>query len=409
MNTLAAPFDVDLIRNQFPVLHQEINGNPLIYFDNAATTQKPRRVIEAISDYYKNYNANIHRGIHTLAERATNAFEQTRQNVARFIGAEEEEVIFTYGTTDSINLVARAFGAKFIKEGDEILITAMEHHSNIVPWQILCSETGARLRVVPIDDRGDIILEEYQKLLCERTRLVSLIHVSNALGTINPVDEMIRMAHDQGAKILVDGAQAAQHLAVDVKTLDCDFYAFSAHKLFGPTGVGILYGKKALLEEMQPYRSGGEMIQEVTFEKTTYNALPYKFEAGTPHIAGVVAFNEALEFIEELGKDQLLRHEQSLLNRATELLQNIERVKIFGKARKKIGVLSFTVEGIHHFDLGMLFDAKGIAVRTGHHCAQPLMSRFGIEGTVRASFSAYNTLKEIEYFGDTLNSILKRW
>lgn len=409
MNTLTAPFDVELIRNQFPVLHQEINGNPLIYFDNAATTQKPRRVIEALSDYYKNYNANIHRGIHTLAERATNAFEQTRQNVARFIGAEEEEIIFTYGTTDSINLVARAFGAKFVKEGDEILITAMEHHSNIVPWQILCSETGARLRVVPIDDRGDIILDEYQKLLCERTKLVSLIHVSNALGTINPVDEMIRMAREKGAVILIDGAQAAQHISVDVKTLNCDFYAFSAHKLFGPTGVGVLYGKKALLEEMQPYRSGGEMIQVVTFEKTTYNTLPYKFEAGTPHIAGVVAFNEALEFIGEIGKDQLLRHEQSLLNRATELLQNTERVKIFGKARKKIGVLSFTVEGTHHFDLGMLFDAKGIAVRTGHHCAQPLMSRLGIEGTVRASFSAYNTINEIEYFGDTLNSILKRW
>jgi cysteine desulfurase / selenocysteine lyase len=401
--------DVHEIRRHFPVLHQEVNGRPLVYFDNAATTQKPSAVIEALSRYYSTDNANIHRGIHTLSERATASYELTRKKVASFLNASEEEVIFTYGTTDSINLVARAYGNKHIKVGDEIVITTMEHHSNIVPWQMLCEETGAVLRVVPIDDRGELVLEEYEKLLNGRTRLVALIHVSNALGTINPVDRMTAMAHAAGAVVLLDGAQAAQHLAIDVKALNCDFYAFSAHKLFGPTGVGVLYGRRSLLESMQPYRTGGEMIREVSFEGTTFNDLPYKFEAGTPHIAGVVAFAEALQFLEDLGKEYLLQHEQILLERATALVGTLPRIRLIGTARQKIGVLSFTVDGLHHFDLGMMLDARGIAVRTGHHCAQPLMRRFGIEGTVRASFSVYNTLEEIDYFAESLQNILRRW
>lgn len=396
------------IRKLFPVLNQQVNGKPLIYFDNAATTQKPIQVIQTMVDYYRGYNANIHRGIHTLAERATATFEQTRSDVKEFINASsKEEIIFTYGTTDSINLVAQSFGRKFIKQGDEIILSAMEHHSNIVPWQMVCEENGAHLRIIPINDEGEILLDQFDQLLNSRTKLVSLVHVSNSLGTINPVKEIIKKAHQQGVRVLIDGAQAAAHLPVDVRELDCDFYTFSSHKMFGPTGVGILYGKKEILNEMPPYRGGGEMIREVTFEKTTYNDLPFKFEAGTPNIADVIGFRAAIEFINEISKSSMLLHEKALLAHAHQQLENIEGLKIIGTAREKLGVVSFIIENIHSFDIGVLLDASGIAIRTGHHCTQPLMNRYGIEGTARASFSVYNTFEEIDAMTEVLLKIIK--
>ncbi|HLL96230.1 MAG TPA: cysteine desulfurase [Spirosoma sp.] len=389
--------DIEQIRKDFPVLDQQINGRPLVYLDNAATNQKPLPVIDALTHYYEGYNANIHRGIHHLAEQATAAFEASRRAIQSFLNAKHwEEIILTYGTTDSINLVAQSYGRKFMKEGDEIIISTMEHHSNIVPWQMLCEERGCVLRVIPVDDNGELILEEYEKLLSEQTKLVSVVHVSNSLGTINPVKTIIDKAHAVGAVVLIDGAQASSHLDLDVQALDADFYAFSAHKLYGPTGMGVLYGKKALLDSMPPYRGGGEMIKEVTFAKTTYNELPYKFEAGTPNIADVIAVKTALEYMDGLGKENIAAHEQDLLQYATEQLNELDGLRIIGQAKHKIGVISWVMDGIHHQDTGVILDQQGIAVRTGHHCCQPLMQRFGIAGTTRASFAVYNTRKEVD-------------
>lgn len=402
--------EVEKIRLEFPILHQQVNGKPLIYFDNAATNQKPQRVIEALKRHYQTDNANIHRGIHSLAERSTAAFEGTRKAVQKFINANEaEEIIFTKGTTESINLVAAAYGRKFLSEGDEVLISAMEHHSNIVPWQMICEERGAVLKVMPIDQKGDIILEEVDHLLSEKTKIVAFNHASNSLGTINPVKTLVQKAKHFGAKVLVDGAQATAHLPVNVQDLGVDFYAFSAHKMYGPTGLGVLYGRRNLLEKMPPYQGGGEMIKDVSFSKTTYNDIPYKFEAGTPDIANVIALQAAIEFIHELGKENIAAHEDTLLKYATEKLEEIEGVRIIGKATEKLSLVSYEVAGIHHFDLGMWMDAKGIAVRTGHHCTQPLMDFYGIEGTARASFSVYNTMAEIDAFAEALKDTINKF
>jgi cysteine desulfurase/selenocysteine lyase len=385
------------IRNDFPILSEEINGKPLVYFDNAATTQKPQVVLDALNGYYQHSNANIHRGIHHLAEKATAAFEDTRRSIQSFLNAEfHEEIIFTYGTTDSINLVAQTYGRAFIKEGDEIIISTLEHHSNIVPWQQLCEEKGCVLKVIPINDQGELLIDEYEKLLTERTKFVSVVHVSNALGTINPIKHIIDKAHEVGAKVLIDGAQASSHIDIDVQALDCDFYALSLHKLYGPTGMGVLYGKKDLLNAMPPWRGGGEMIKEVTFKKTTYADLPYKFEAGTPNIADVVAAKTAIDYVETLGKDVIAAHENALLHYATEALKSIQGLRIIGEAKDKVSVISFAIEGLHHQDIGVILDQQGIAIRTGHHCTQPLMQRFGIQGTSRASFAVYNTTSEID-------------
>lgn len=389
--------DINKIRQDFPILDQSINGKKLVYFDNAATTQKPIQVLDALSDYYRGYNANIHRGIHHLAEKATAGFEETRKSVRAFLNAKStEEIIFTYGTTDSINLVVGSYGRKFLSVGDEIIISTLEHHSNIVPWQMLCEERGCVLKVIPINNDGELLMEEYEKLLSEKTKFVSVVHVSNALGTINPIKTIIDKAHAVGAKVLIDGAQASSHIDIDVQALDADFYALSAHKLFGPTGIGVLYGKKELLESMPPYRGGGEMIKEVTFEKTTFADLPYKFEAGTPNIADVVAFKYALDYIQAIGKNNIAAHENELLNYATKQLEQIEGLTIVGKAKEKVSVVSFVLDGIHPQDIGIILDQQGIAVRTGHHCTQPLMQRLGILGTARASFSVYNTFEEID-------------
>ena len=402
--------DIKKIREEFPVLHQEVNGKPLIYFDNAATNQKPKRVIDALSYYYEHDNANIHRGVHTLAERATAAFEDTRKAVQKFIGANEaEEIIFTKGTSESINLVASSWGRKFLNKGDEVLISTMEHHSNIVPWQMVCEERGAILRVMPINPEGEILIEEAKQLMSEKTKLVAFNHASNTLGTVNPVKELTALAHGVGAKVLIDGAQSTSHLDVDVKELDVDFFAFSAHKMYGPTGIGVLYGKRTLLEKMPPYQGGGEMIKDVSFEKTTYNDIPYKFEAGTPDIANVIALKQAIEFIDELGKSNIAAYEHELLSYGSEQLRKIDGVRIVGTAKEKVSVISFEVEGIHHFDLGMWLDAKGIAVRTGHHCTQPLMDHFEIEGTARASFAVYNTKEEIDVFIAALKDIISKF
>lgn len=401
-------FDVEAIRKDFPVLHQEVNGKPLIYFDNAATTQKPQVVIDAISDYYTTMNANIHRGIHTLAERATAAFEETRKVVQQFLNAAEpEEIIFTRGVTDGINLVASSWGRMNVKAGDEVLISAMEHHSNIVPWQLLCEEKGASLKVIPINEAGEIIFEEFLKLLSGKTKIISLVHVSNSLGTINPVEKIIKAARDFNAVVLLDGAQAVSHLEVDVQALDCDFYVFSGHKLYGPTGTGALYGKRALLEAMPPYQGGGEMIKDVSFEKTSFNDIPYKFEAGTPNIAGIAALKYAIQYVNKIGKANMAAHENGLLKYAAENLALIKGFKPIGTAKNKIGVVSFVMNNIHHFDIGMMLDARGIAVRTGHHCTQPLMDFYKIEGTARASFSVYNTKKEIDSLVEGLERIAK--
>lgn len=410
VNTVSSPagLNISKIREQFPVLHQEVNGHPLVYFDNAATTQKPQQVLDALNDYYKSMNANIHRGVHTLADRATQAFEDTRESIRSFINAaEREEVIFTKGTTDGINLITSSWGSANIKPGDEVLISTMEHHSNIVPWQMLCEQKGATLKVIPVDENGDIIPEAFEKLLNENTRLISIVHVSNALGTINPVEMVIEKGHAVGATVVVDGAQASSHLTVDVQALDCDFYVFSGHKMYAPTGTGILYGKRSLLEAMPPYQGGGEMIKEVTFEKTTYNEIPYKFEAGTPNIADIVAFKHAVDFVNSLGRENIAAYEDQLLQHANQRLSAIEGIRFIGTAKRKVGVVSFVVEGVHHFDIGMMLDAKGIAVRTGHHCTQPLMKRFDIDGTVRASFSVYNTTEEIDRLAEGLQAVIK--
>ena len=389
------------------MLQQEINGKPLVYLDNAATSQKPKQVIQALTDYYEGYNANIHRGIHTLAEKATKAFEDTRKSVKKFLNAaHEEEIIFVRGVTEGINLVASSFGKAFINKGDEIIISALEHHSNIVPWQILCEEYGASLKVIPVNDKGELNIEQYKNLLNSRTRLVAINHASNSLGTINPVKEIIELAHAVGAKVLIDGAQSAAHLHIDVQQLDCDFYVISSHKMYGPTGAGTLYGKKALLETMPPYMGGGEMIKDVSFSKTTYNDLPYKFEAGTPNIADVVAMKAAIDFINELGKENIAAYEAELLAYATEKISTIKGVRLIGTAAEKVSVLSFLVDGIHHFDIGQMLDSRGIAVRTGHHCTQPLMDLYGIEGTVRASFLVYNTKEEIDKLAEGLERII---
>jgi cysteine desulfurase/selenocysteine lyase len=408
MITMNNALDIDSIRNDFPILNEIVNGKQLVYFDNAATSQKPRLVLDALSGYYEHYNANIHRGIHHLAEKATSAFEASRRRLQAFLNAPlAEEVIFTYGTTDGINLVAQTYGRKFLKEGDEVIITTMEHHSNIVPWQMLCEEKGCILKVIPINDDGELLMDEYEKLLSERTKFVSVVHASNALGTINPIKTIIEKAHQYGAKVLIDGAQASSHLSIDVQDLDCDFYALSLHKIYGPTGMGILYGKKELLDAMPPYRGGGEMIKEVTFAKTTYNELPYKFEAGTPNIADVVAAKYALDYVDTLGKSNIAAYENELLEYATNAVSEIEGLRIIGKAKEKVSVLSFVIDGIHHQDMGVILDQQGIAVRTGHHCTQPLMQRFGITGTTRASFAVYNTKEEIDRLIQGLHKVKK--
>ncbi|WP_113924542.1 SufS family cysteine desulfurase [Cognataquiflexum aquatile] len=402
------PLNIEEIRATFPVLHQEVNGKPLIYFDNAATTQKPQSVLDALTGYYQNDNSNIHRGAHTLADRATRHYEETREGVKNFINANESaEVIFTKGTTESINLVASSYGRKFITKGDEIIISTLEHHSNIVPWQMLCEEKEAVLKVIPINDKGEILLDEFENMLSDKTKFVSIVHVSNALGTINPVKEIIKKAHQVGAKVLLDGAQSTNHLDIDVQDLDCDFLAFSAHKLYGPTGLGILYGKRSLLEIMPPYQGGGEMIKEVTFAKTTYNEIPFKFEAGTPNIADVIAFQKALDFISIIGKSNIKKHEDELLDHANETFGQIKGFVPVGTAAEKVSVVSFNINGMHPFDVGVMLDANGIAVRTGHHCTQPLMQRLGLEGTVRASFSVYNTKSEIDQMAVSLAKIAK--
>jgi cysteine desulfurase / selenocysteine lyase len=404
LNTI--PFNVLEVRKDFPIISETINGKPLVYLDNAATTQKPRSVLDALAGYYEHTNANIHRGIHHLAEKATAEFEASRRSIQAFLNAPRpEEIIFTYGTTDGINLVAQTYGRAFLKAGDEILISTMEHHSNIVPWQMLCEEKGCILKVIPINDAGELLMDEFEKLLSERTKFVSVVHVSNALGTINPVADIISKAHTVGAKVLIDGAQASSHLDIDVQALDCDFYVFSLHKLYGPTGMGALYGKSELLNSMPPYRGGGEMIKEVTFERTTYNELPYKFEAGTPNIADVIASKTAIDYVEKLGKSAIAEYENHLLHYATEALQSLKGLRIIGTAHEKVSVVSFLMKGIHHQDIGVLLDQQGIAVRTGHHCTQPLMQRFGIPGTTRASFAVYNTTEEIDRLVQGLHKV----
>jgi cysteine desulfurase/selenocysteine lyase len=391
--------DIQKIRADFPVLDQQVNGSPLIYFDNAATTQKPKSVIDALSHYYASDNANIHRGIHALAERATTAFELTRTKIKEFINApSSDQIILTAGTTGSINLVAQTFGRANFSKGDKILISNLEHHSNIVPWQMIAEEKGAVIEVIPVDERGVLDLEAYRNLLDTSVKLVAVNHVSNAIGTINPIAEMIQLAHVHGAKVMIDGAQSIAHLDIDVQALDIDFFAFSAHKLFGPTGVGVLYGKRELLESMPPYQGGGEMIKEVSFDGTTYNELPYKFEAGTPNIADVIAFSAAIDYVNALSKEALFTQELALLAYATEQLSTIPGLRIIGTAPEKIAVISFVMDGIHPQDLGVLLDKFGIAIRTGHHCVQPLMKRFELPGTCRASFAFYNTFEEIDLF-----------
>ena len=393
----ATGWDVERIRQDFPALHQQVHGKPLVYLDNAATTQKPQAVIDALTAYYTRDNANIHRGVHLLSERATDAYESARRRIQRHLNAASpREIVFVRQATEAINLVAASFGRKAVGAGDEIVISAIEHHANIVPWQMLCEEKGARLKVVPVDDRGDLIMDEYARLLGPRTRLVAITQVSNALGTVAPIEEIIRLARRENIPVLLDGAQAAPHQAVDVRALDCDFFVFSGHKTYGPTGIGVLYGKEAWLERMPPYQGGGDMIKMVTFEKTTYNDLPYKFEAGTPHIAGAIGLATALDYMAGLGLDRIAAWEHELLEYGTELLQAVPGVRLIGTARRKAAVLSFVLDGVHPHDVGTILDHEGVAVRAGHHCAMPVMDRFGVPATVRASLGLYNTPAELE-------------
>jgi cysteine desulfurase / selenocysteine lyase len=391
-------FNLREIRDDFPALRQTVYGKNLIYFDNGATSQKPQFVIDAINRYYTKDNANIHRGVHHLSQKATNEYEASRKTIATYINAKHtHEVIFTKGTTDSINLVSYSFG-QLLQKGDEVIISAMEHHSNIVPWQMLCERVGCVLKVIPINKKGEIIYDEYLQILTEKTKLVAVTHISNSLGTINPIKKMIDAAHKVGAKVLIDGAQSIQHTKIDVQALDCDFYVFSGHKVFGPTGIGVLYGKEAILNKMPPYQGGGDMILKVTFEKTTYNELPFKFEAGTPHIAGAICLGKAIEYLNQFNIEDLERHELELADYATDLLLTFEGLHIIGESKKKTSVVSFVVDGAHPFDIGTLLDKQGVAVRTGHHCTQPIMDFYKIPGTVRASFAFYNTKEEIDYF-----------
>src|SRR5438270_248234 len=401
--------DVDRIRNDFPILTQPVRGGrPLVYLDNAATTQKPRQVIDRTDRYYTEENANVHRGVHYLSETATDSYEKARTTVKQFINArDEKEIVFTRGTTEGINLVVQSWGRKNIGAGDEIVITAIEHHSNIVPWQLLCEETGAKLRIAPVNDAGEVILDEYAKLLTRRVKIAAFGHASNALGTINPIKRMIKMAHDNGSIVLIDGAQGVPHLTVDVQELDCDFYAFSGHKVYAPTGIGVLYGKESLLNTMPPWQGGGDMILSVSFEKTTYNALPYKFEAGTPNIEGVIGLAAALDYITAIGIENISAHEQELLAYATRRLQEIDGLRIIGTAAHKASVISFTLEGVHPHDIGTILDQDGIAIRTGHHCAQPIMMRYNIPATGRASFGMYNTLEEADVLADGLRKVIE--
>ena len=394
---VSTSLDVSSIRRDFPILAQRVHDRPLVYFDNAATSQKPKCVVDAITRFYLLDNANIHRGVHQLSERSTQAYENARVKVQRFLSAaDSREIIFVRGATEGINLVAQAYGRKYVGSGDEIVISALEHHSNIVPWQMLCEEKGAVLRVIPINDRGELELDKFEKLLNPHTRLIAVSHVSNALGTTNPVREMIGAAHRWNVPVLVDGAQAVPHMKVDAQNLDCDFYVFSGHKMFGPTGIGVLYGKKRFLESMPPYQGGGDMIRSVTFEKTIYNALPYKFEAGTPDIAGVIGLGAALDYLNQIGLDAVAAHEHELLEYGTQALEGISGLRLIGTARDKAAVFSFVLAGVHPHDLGTVLDHEGIAVRTGHHCAQPVMDRFGIPATARASLALYNTREEID-------------
>lgn len=390
-------WDVERIRNDFPILKQLAHGHPLVYFDNAATTQKPQSVIDALTNYYSETNANIHRGIHLFSERATKAFEHVREKVQKFINARHSsEIIFVRGTTEAINLVAHSYGRSQLQAGDEILISEMEHHSNIVPWQLVCEQTGATLNVVPINDAGELNIEEYQRRLHSRTKLVALTHLSNALGTINPIRELVTLAHEKNIPVLIDGAQAISHLSVDVQYLDCDFYAFSGHKLYGPTGIGVLYGKAALLEKMPPYQGGGDMISQVTFARSTYKNIPYRFEAGTPDIAGVIGLGAAIDYLQILTLDSIAAYERSLLEYATQALQAIPGLRIIGTAQHKASILAFVLSDIHPHDIGTVLDHQGIAIRAGHHCAMPLMERFKVPATARASFAFYNTKAEID-------------
>lgn len=404
----AAFFDVARIRADFPILSQQVHGKPLVYFDNGATSQKPRVVIETLERYYAAENANIHRGVHTLSERSTAAYEAAREKIRGFINARfDKEIIFVRGTTEAINLVAQSYGRSFLRSGDEIIVSAMEHHSNIVPWQMVCEQVGARLRVIPINHDGEIVMEEYARLLNDRTKLVAVTHISNALGTVAPVKEIIAAARARGIPVLLDGAQAVPHLQIDVQDLGCDFYAFSGHKMFGPTGIGVLYGRCELLEKMPPYQGGGDMISLVTFEKTHYNVLPYKFEAGTPHIAGVIGLGAAVDYLKGLDWEQIAAHEHQLLSYATEALREFPALKIIGTAKDKAGVLSFVFDHVHAHDVGTILDQEGVAVRAGHHCAMPVMQRFGVPATTRASFAFYNTVEEIDVLVKAIQRVLK--
>jgi len=397
LREIASGFDVEKVRADFPILHQQAHGHPLVYLDNAATSQKPKAVIDAIVRYYENYNANIHRGVHYLSERATAEYEAARKSVQAFLhAARPAEIIFVRGATEAINLVAQTYGRVHVGAGDEVLITAMEHHSNIVPWQMLCEEKRAKLRVAPINDAGELIPKEFEKLLGPRTKIVAVVHVSNALGTVNPIATIVEMAHARDIPVLVDGAQAAPRMPVNVQDLDCDFYTFSGHKTYGPTGIGVLYGKLPLLEAMPPYQGGGEMISSVSFEKTVFNKVPHKFEAGTPDISGPIGLRAALEYLDRLGMDNIARYEHELLSYATEKVSAIPGVRLIGTAKEKAGVLSFVMDGVHPHDIGTILDQEGIAIRTGHHCAQPVMTRFGLDATARASFGLYNTKEEID-------------
>lgn len=402
------PYNVEKVREDFPILFREVHGKPLVYLDNAATTQKPKAVIKTLQTYYATLNSNVHRGVHYLSEASTKEYECVRKIIQGFINSKyEEEIVYTRGTTESINLIASTYGRKFLKEGDEVLISAMEHHSNIVPWQMICQEKGSKLKVVPINDKGEFIFEEFEKLLNPKTKIVSVVHVSNSLGTINPVKEIIEKAHSVGAIAILDAAQSIQHLKIDVQKLDCDFMAFSGHKIYGPTGIGVLYGKKALLESMPPYQGGGDMILSVTFDKTTFNELPYKFEAGTPNIAGGIGLGAAIRYVQHIGLDTIFNYENELLRYATEAVSEINELKIIGTADDKSSVLSFVIDNVHPHDIGTFLDREGVAVRTGHHCTEPVMRRFGIPATSRASLAFYNTKEEIDIFVKAVKKVIK--
>lgn len=401
-------YDVNRIREDFPILNQLVHGKPLVYLDNAATTQKPLHVLKALEKYYYTMNANIHRGVHALSQEATEAYESSRIKIKKFINAlGKNEIIFTRGTTESINLVAQSYGRKYFNEGDEIIISHMEHHSNIVPWQLICEEKKAKLRVIPIDNNGELVFEEFEKMINEKTKFVSVVYASNSLGTVNPVKQIIELAHSFNVPVLLDAAQAVNHLKIDVRELDCDFLAFSGHKLYGPTGIGILYGKVNHLENMPPYQGGGDMIAKVTFEKTLYNELPYKFEAGTPNIAGTIGLGAAIDYVEKIGLDKIAAYENELLEYATQKISELNGLKIIGTAKNKISVLSFVIENVHPHDVGTFLDFEGVAIRTGHHCTQPIMDRYGIPATSRASFGMYNTFEEVDVLVNGLKKILE--